>query len=61
MAGLAGLPVRFAPSRDAIHHFRLDNSARRALLGPCRIPWRQGLRDLVAARHPELRPSETGT
>jgi nucleoside-diphosphate-sugar epimerase len=54
LAGLAGLPVRFAPRRDAIHHFRLDNSERQRLLGPCRIHWREGLREMLAARYPEL-------
>jgi hypothetical protein len=47
--------VRFERSRDAIHHYRLDNSERQRLLGPCKIPWRQGLRDMIAARHPDLR------
>ena len=60
MAGLAGLPVRFAPGPDAIHHFRLDNSERQRLLGPCKVSWRDGLRDLVAARHPELRLRDPG-
>jgi len=55
MAELVSLPVHFEPSREgAIHHFRLDNAERQRLLGPCRIPWRQGLRDMIAARHPEL-------
>src|SRR5262245_31361828 len=55
MAELAGLAVRFEPSREhAIHHFRLDNSERQRLAGPCRIAWRRGLRDMIAARHPEL-------
>ena len=57
---LAGLPVRFERSREAIHHYRLDNSERQRLLGPCKIPWRQGLRDMLAARHPELRLREAG-
>jgi nucleoside-diphosphate-sugar epimerase len=55
MAELAGLPVRFEQTREgAIHHFRLDNSERQRLVGPCKVAWRQGLRDMVAARHPEL-------
>ena len=54
MAGIAGLAVRFEPSREAIHHYRLDNSERLSLLGPCKVPWRDGLRDMIAARHPEL-------
>jgi nucleoside-diphosphate-sugar epimerase len=55
MAELTGRAVRFERSRDAIHHYRLDNSERQRLLGPCKIPWRQGLRDMIASRHPELR------
>jgi nucleoside-diphosphate-sugar epimerase len=59
MAELAGLPVRFEPAQEgAIHHFRLDNAERQRLVGPCKVPWRQGLRDLIAARHPELRLRE---
>ena len=54
MADAADLPVRFERSREAIHHYRLDNSARQALLGPCKVSWRQGLREMIAARHPEL-------
>jgi len=62
MGELTGLPVGFERSRDAIHHYRLDNAERRKLLGPCKIPWRQGLRDMIAARHPELRlPSPAGS
>jgi nucleoside-diphosphate-sugar epimerase len=60
MGEIAGLPVRFERSREAIHHFRLDNSERQRLLGPCRIPWRRGLRDMIAARHPELRLRDAG-
>jgi len=55
MGELTGLGVRFESSREAIHHYCLDNSERQKLLGPCKIPWRQGLRDMIAARHPELR------
>jgi nucleoside-diphosphate-sugar epimerase len=54
MGELTGLAVRFERSGEAIHHFRLDNSERQKLLGPCKIHWRQGLRDMIAARHPEL-------
>jgi len=56
MAELAGLEVRFERSREkAIHHFRLDNSERQRLVGPCKVPWRRGLREMIAARHPELK------
>ncbi len=30
-----------------------DNSKRLALTGPCRVHWRDGIRDVLAARHPD--------
>jgi nucleoside-diphosphate-sugar epimerase len=54
MAELADLPVRFQPGCEGIHHYRLDNSERQRLLGPCKVSWREGLRDMIAARHPDL-------
>ncbi len=31
----------------------LDNTRRKAMGGPCRVPWKQGVRDALAARHPD--------
>ena len=36
----------------AMHRF-LDVSRAQQRLGPCRVPWREGLRRMVAARYPD--------
>jgi len=46
--------VRFVESPDGMTQFRLDAARRRELAGPCRVGWREGMRRMVAARHPEL-------
>jgi len=53
---LAGREPRFAESPDGIQQVLLDPARRQALAGPCRVHWRDGLRRMVAARHPELPP-----
>lgn len=55
MAELVGKPATFVESPWGIHHYRLDAARRTTLAGPCRVPWRDGLRRMIAARHPELR------
>ncbi len=54
MASLIGLEVAFVESPDGIHQYRLDPTRRSQLAGPCRVKWREGLRRMVAARHPKL-------
>lgn len=54
LAALAGRDVRFLESPDGMTQFRLDATRRRDLAGPCRVDWREGMRRMVAARHPEL-------
>ena len=54
IGALVGKPVRFVESDDGIHQYRLDPTRRTQLAGPCRIPWREGVRRTLAARHPEL-------
>lgn len=54
MAGLVGRDAQIVESPEAIHHYRLDPARRSQLAGPCRIPWREGIRRMIAARHPEL-------
>ena len=58
MATLVGREARFLESPEGIHHYRLDPARRNQLAGPCRVPWREGIRRMVAARHPELTLSE---
>jgi nucleoside-diphosphate-sugar epimerase len=56
MARLIGREARFVESPDGIHQYRLDPTRRSQLAGPCRVKWREGVRRMVAARHPELLP-----
>jgi nucleoside-diphosphate-sugar epimerase len=58
LAKLVGREARCEPSPHGIHQYRLDNARRLALAGPCRVAWRDGVRRMVAARHPELALSE---
>ena len=51
---LVGRTPRFAEVEQGISHFCINNSLRRELIGDCRVPWREGMRRMVAARHPEL-------
>lgn len=49
---LAGREARMIESPDGIQQILLDPTRRRSLTGPCRVPWRDGLRRMVQARHP---------
>jgi nucleoside-diphosphate-sugar epimerase len=51
---LTGLEPRFRTTDQAIGSLELDLSRMHQLLGPTRVPWRDGLRRLVQARNPEL-------
>ena len=50
---LVGKDVTFTESGDGIHQYRLDPARRRELAGPCRVDWREGVRRMLEARHPE--------
>ncbi|MFO8010565.1 MAG: NAD(P)-dependent oxidoreductase [Dehalococcoidia bacterium] len=54
MAELARLEPVFQRTGDAIQHTRTDNTLRRRLIGDCSIGWREGMRQMVEKRHPEL-------
>ena len=51
---LIGKEPRFVETPEGIHHFCLDATRRRAATGPCRVTWREGMRRMLADRHPEL-------
>jgi nucleoside-diphosphate-sugar epimerase len=55
MADIAGLKPRFEPSRDAVRHTVTDNTRRKELVGDCQVTWQDGMRRMLAARHPELK------
>ena len=50
---LTGRSVQLVESPDGIQQSLLDHSRRLALAGPCAVRWKDGLRRMVAERHPE--------
>jgi nucleoside-diphosphate-sugar epimerase len=54
MAELVGKSAEFVRTPEGIYQYRLDSTRRRKLAGPCRVRWRDGVRRMIAARHPEL-------
>ncbi|HJO24614.1 MAG: NAD(P)-dependent oxidoreductase [Myxococcota bacterium] len=54
MAERVGRRVEFVESPEGIHQYRLAGTRRSELAGPCRVPWREGVERMIAARHPEL-------
>jgi nucleoside-diphosphate-sugar epimerase len=55
MAELVGKQAEFVRTPEGIHQYRLDPTRRTELAGPCGVSWRDGLRRMIAFRHPELR------
>jgi len=51
---LIGREAGIVESPDGIHHYLLDPTRRRKLVGACNVAWREGVRRMVSARHPEL-------
>jgi hypothetical protein len=58
MAEIAGITPEFKPISGDIQHTRTDNTRRRRLIGDCMIGWQEGMRRMIAERHPELSLSE---
>ena len=54
LAELTGTEARFAPTEATIDSVEIDHGLLDRLVGPTTVPWRDGLRAMVAARHPEL-------
>ncbi|RMD82814.1 MAG: NAD(P)-dependent oxidoreductase [Candidatus Dadabacteria bacterium] len=54
LAELAGKPVEFVETETAIASIPLDTSRLESIAGPSRTDWREGMRAMVRARHPEL-------
>jgi len=57
MAELVGKKATFVETPQGIHHYRVDAACRTKLAGPCHVSWRDGIRRMVAVRHPELKLS----
>lgn len=51
---LTGLEPKLERSEAALEPLPLDLARMHALLGPTRVPWREGIRRMVEARAPEL-------
>lgn len=55
MAEIAGLKPKYERTSNAIYHTVLDSTRRRELVGDCQVKWREGMRRMIAERHPELK------
>ncbi len=54
LSELTGVPARFAPTRDTIDSVQIDLTRMHQLVGTTTVGWRDGMRRMVAARHPEF-------
>ena len=54
MGELVGVAPTFAPTPDTLGSVTTDNSRMHELIGAARVDWRDGLRRMVEARHPDL-------
>jgi nucleoside-diphosphate-sugar epimerase len=54
LSELTGVPARFAPTRDTIDSVQIDLSRMHKLVGTTSVHWQDGMRRMVASRHPEL-------
>jgi UDP-glucuronate 4-epimerase len=54
LAELCGLQATFQPTDQTIDSVELDLTRLHELVGPTRVGWRDGMRRMVEARHPEL-------
>ena len=53
LAEITGAPVRFSPTRDTIDSVQIDLTRMHQLVGTTTVDWRDGMRRMVEARHPE--------
>jgi UDP-glucuronate 4-epimerase len=54
LAGLTGIEGRFEPTEHTIDSVQLDLTRMHELVGPTTVDWKDGMRQMVAARHGEL-------
>ncbi|WP_089104199.1 NAD-dependent epimerase/dehydratase family protein [Streptomyces hyaluromycini] len=50
---LTGVEANLVPSEVTRETYQFDPALRRSLTGPCKVPWREGIRRTVAALYPE--------
>ena len=54
LSELTGVEALFGPTADTIDSVQIDLTRMHELVGTTSVGWRDGLRRMVAARHPEL-------
>jgi hypothetical protein len=54
LAELTGTTVRFDVTDATIGGIPTDNTLRRELVGPTTVGWKDGMRRMVQALHPDL-------
>jgi nucleoside-diphosphate-sugar epimerase len=54
LGDLTGVEARFEPTEHTIDSVQLDLTRMHELAGPTGVDWKDGMRRMVAARHPEL-------
>ena len=54
IGALVGVEAKLEESPDGIHQYKLDTTKRTELAGPCKVGWKEGVRRMIAARHPEI-------
>ncbi|HXQ75428.1 MAG TPA: NAD-dependent epimerase/dehydratase family protein [Acidimicrobiales bacterium] len=54
LSSLTGVPVTFAPTTDTIDSVDIDLTRMHELVGSTTVPWKEGMKRMVRARHPEL-------
>jgi len=54
LGGLTGLEARFEPTEHTIDSVQLDLTRMHELAGPTTVDWKDGMRQMVAARHGDL-------
>lgn len=54
LGALVGRDVQFEHTTNTIGGIPTDNTKRRELVGPTRVGWKDGMRSMVTARHPDL-------
>ncbi|QLH24072.1 NAD(P)-dependent oxidoreductase [Streptomyces sp. Rer75] len=50
---LSGIEARLVPSEVTRETYQFAPTRRREITGPCRVPWREGVRRTLHALHPE--------
>jgi nucleoside-diphosphate-sugar epimerase len=53
LAELTGIPARFAPTRHTIDSVQIDTTRMHELIGPTSVPWRNGMKRMARALHPD--------